>query len=77
MDKFEYSSAVTGLGMSEVGRRLMRDPVATRRAIDIILRWDFERVIVSHGIVLQSSGQRMLRAAWAWLGPDAPESIDS
>ena len=28
MDKFEYKSAVTGLGMSEVGRRLMRDPMA-------------------------------------------------
>ena len=28
MDKFEESSAVTGLGMSEVGRRLMRDPMA-------------------------------------------------
>jgi len=28
MDKFEYKSAVTGLGMSDVGRRLMRDPLA-------------------------------------------------
>lgn len=28
MDKFEHSSAVTGMGMSEVGRRLMRDPMA-------------------------------------------------
>ncbi len=28
MDKFEYSSAVTGLGMSDVGRRLMRDPLS-------------------------------------------------
>ena len=27
MDKFEHKSAVTGLGMSEVGRRLMRDPM--------------------------------------------------
>ena len=28
MDKFESKSAVTGLGMSDVGRRLMRDPMA-------------------------------------------------
>ena len=28
MEKFEYKSAVTGLGMSDVGRRLMRDPMA-------------------------------------------------
>ncbi len=28
MDKYESRSAVTGMGMSEVGRRLMRDPLA-------------------------------------------------
>ncbi|GAB5450199.1 MAG: hypothetical protein Hals2KO_05270 [Halioglobus sp.] len=28
MDKFETRSAVTGLGMSDIGRRLMRDPMA-------------------------------------------------
>jgi len=28
MEKFESHSAVTGLGMSEIGRRLMRDPLA-------------------------------------------------
>jgi acetyl-CoA acetyltransferase len=28
MEKFESQAAVTGLGMSEVGRRLMRDPLA-------------------------------------------------
>ena len=28
MAKFEYSSAVTGMGMSDIGRRLMRDPMA-------------------------------------------------
>jgi len=44
------------------------------RSIDVVLRWDFERVIVSHGIVLQRGGPRMLRAAWAWLEPDAPET---
>ncbi len=58
-------------GPSKISRRLVRDPVATRRAIDTVLRWDFERVIVSHGIVLQRGGQRMLRAAWMWLEPEA------
>jgi len=28
MEKFEHKAAVTGLGMSEIGRRLMRDPLA-------------------------------------------------
>jgi acetyl-CoA acetyltransferase len=28
VEKFEYSSAVTGMGMSDIGRRLMRDPLA-------------------------------------------------
>jgi hypothetical protein len=61
-------------GPSKLLRRMVRDPVALRRSIDVVLRWDFERVIVSHGIVLQRGGPRMLRAAWAWLEPDAPET---
>ena len=28
VDKFEHKAAVTGLGMSQIGRRLMRDPLA-------------------------------------------------
>ena len=71
---FRLMGVYQRFGPSKISRRLVRDPVATRRAIDVVLRWDFERVIVSHGIVLQRGGQRMLRAAWMWLDPEASEA---
>ncbi len=54
-------------GPSRMIRALIRDREAARRSVDEILRWDFDRVIVSHGIVLQQSGKRVVRAAFDWL----------
>ena len=54
-----------GLGWAE--RLLVRDRGAARAAIDRILRWDFERIVVAHGEVLERDGKETLRAAFAWL----------
>jgi hypothetical protein len=35
-----------------------------------ILAWDFDRVIVAHGDVLDRSGQDALRRGYAWLLED-------
>lgn len=48
-------------------RWLMRDKAAARRSADAILRWDVQRVVVSHGVVLQQSAKRLLREAFAFL----------
>ena len=56
-----------GLGISRLIRSLLRDRAAVRASVDRMLAWDFERVIVSHGIVLQRSGARLVREAWSWL----------
>jgi hypothetical protein len=40
---------------------------AARRSIDRILEWDFDRVIVAHGAVLESDGRRYVREAFAFL----------
>jgi len=71
---FRLMGVYKRFGASKLYRRMVRDPVATRRAIDTILRWNFERIIVSHGIVLQRGGPRMLRAAWSWLDPETSET---
>jgi hypothetical protein len=49
-------------------RQFIRDPAAARVAVDAILAWDFDRIIVSHGVVLQRSGRRSLRDAYKWMG---------
>ena len=54
-----------GIGWAE--RLLVRDRGAARAAIDRILRWDFERIVVAHGEVLERDGKETLRAAFAWL----------
>ena len=54
-------------GTSRLIRFLVRDREAARQSLDAILAWDFERVIVSHGVVLQRHGKRLLREAFAWL----------
>ncbi|MBC8188773.1 MAG: methanol oxidase, glmU, partial [Proteobacteria bacterium] len=38
-----------------------------RRGIEHILEWDFDRVTVTHGQVLEADGNSKLREAYAWL----------
>jgi hypothetical protein len=45
-----------------------RDRAALRESVDRILAWDFERVIVTHGEVLERGGRAALRESFAWLG---------
>lgn len=56
-----------GFGPNAVVRILIRDRAALRASIDHLLAWDFDRVTVTHGEVLESGGREALRRAWAWL----------
>ena len=47
--------------------RAIRNRAAARQSVDRILRWDFERVIVSHGDVLDTGGRERVAAAFAYL----------
>jgi hypothetical protein len=58
-----------GFGVSRFIKALVRDRAAARESLERVLAWDFERVVVTHGIVLQRSGKRLLRGAYAWLEP--------
>ena len=40
---------------------------ALRRSLEAILSWDFDRVIVTHGHVLESGGRARLEQAFAFL----------
>lgn len=48
-------------------RWLTRDRDAARRARDAILAWDFDRVVVTHGVVVREKGHRLVRSALSWL----------
>jgi hypothetical protein len=56
-------------GPHRLVRSMIRDREAARRSLRTLLSWDFERVIVTHGEVLERGGPAAVRAGFAHLGP--------
>jgi hypothetical protein len=54
-------------GPSKLDPLLIRDRAAARASLERILAWDFDRVVVAHGDVLESGGREALRRGYAWL----------
>jgi len=54
-------------GPSTLDPLLIRDRRAARESLERILAWDFDRIIVSHGDVLERGGHEVLRRGYAWL----------
>jgi len=54
-------------GPSKLDPLLIRDRRAARESLERILAWDFDRVIVAHGEVLESGGREALRRGYHWL----------
>lgn len=55
------------LGPSRYAKYLMKDRAAVAEAVQRMLSWDFDRVIVSHGDVVETGGKAALRQAFAFL----------
>ncbi|GIW44286.1 MAG: hypothetical protein KatS3mg077_1568 [Candidatus Binatia bacterium] len=55
-------------GPTRLVRNLIRDRRAFRAALERILEWDFERIVMSHGAVLEHRGREAFAQAFApWL----------
>lgn len=52
---------------TKLDRFLVRDRDSFRRCIETVLSWDFDRIVVAHGEILESGGPRALRRAYDWL----------
>jgi hypothetical protein len=48
-------------------KSMVKDKAALRASLDTVLGWDFERVVVCHGEVLERGGREALRDGFAWL----------
>lgn len=57
-------------GPSSLDPWLIRDRAAARASLERILAWDFDRVIVSHGRILETGGNAALRHGYRWLFAD-------
>jgi glyoxylase-like metal-dependent hydrolase (beta-lactamase superfamily II) len=72
---FNYSPAqaasdpggADSLGPHSRIRSAISDPNALRDSIENVLRWPFERVIVSHGQIVESDGHARFRKGFAFL----------
>jgi hypothetical protein len=47
--------------------RVLADRAALRESLDRILEWDFERVVVAHGDILEGGAREVFRSAFAWV----------
>lgn len=64
---FWLDGAYQQFGPTRLWRLLTRDRAAAGAAMERILSWDFDRVIMAHGDVLETGGHAAMRAAFAWL----------
>lgn len=53
-------------GPTRLERWLTRDRAQLRQSLETILAWDFDRVVVGHGEVLDSGGKDALREGYTW-----------
>jgi len=65
---FHWLAGTAGrFGPHRMVRFMMRDRTAARASVQHILQWDFNRVTITHGEVLESGGRERLAAAFAFL----------
>lgn len=62
-----FNGALGGVRATKVLRSLIKDSAATRRSIEKILAWDFDRMIITHGEVVRSGAKAELQAAYQFL----------
>jgi len=56
-----------GAGPTPLFRRGVQDKAAARESVDRILDWQFDRIVVGHGAILESGAHEVFRSAWSWL----------
>ncbi len=61
-------------GPTPMEKWLMKDKAAVRASLDLILQWDFDRVIVGHGRNIESGGNEAFRRAFAFVPHCGSES---
>jgi hypothetical protein len=63
------TGAAGRFGPTRLMRLGLRDRLAARVTIRQILEWDFDRIVVSHGNVVESGGRELFRNAFDFLSP--------
>jgi hypothetical protein len=62
-----FNDCYCKFGPSRLLRATIKDREAFRTSVSHILRWDFDRIILSHGEIVEHGGRELLRQAYAFL----------
>jgi hypothetical protein len=54
-------------GATRLERLITRDRAGAREQVDRMLAWDIDRIVLSHGDLIERDGREVLRRAYAWL----------
>jgi len=54
-------------GPTRIFRSLVKDREALRLSLNRVQTWDFDRIIVTHGDVLESDGKQEMQRQYAWV----------
>jgi hypothetical protein len=63
----QLDGAFGKFGVGHLEKRFIRDHAVARRCIDQILAWDFDRIVLAHGQIVDTGGKDMMREAFEWL----------
>jgi len=64
---FRMLGAYGRLETTPLEKIVTRDRAAARASLERLLAWEFDRVVVSHGRILERGGREAFRQAWDWL----------
>jgi hypothetical protein len=59
--------AYGGFGQSKMVKLCVRDRAKVRASVERALEWDFDRIVMTHGMVLETGGKHALSQVFAWL----------
>ena len=65
---FSVTGVLGGVSISRLIRFLTRDTAAARRSFEHVLEWDFNRIVLAHGDILEQDGPRSLKNALSRIG---------
>lgn len=54
-------------GPSRIFRLIVKDRLALRSSLELMQTWDFDRVIVTHGEVLEHGGKQAMQTRYVWV----------
>lgn len=71
----KMNAAYGRVACSRLFRRLIVDRKAFVESMAELMQWDFDRLVVGHGAVVETGGKQALREAMDWIGSDCLSAL--